>query len=309
MGGDESTLSQALVPRADETLRLPDGRALAFAEWGDPEGTPVLLFHGLPSSRLIFPDPETAAAMGVRAITIDRPGIGGSDAQPGHRIVDWPADVIAFADALGLDRFGVIGWSAGVSYALACAAVIPDRLSGVAATNSASAMIYLAGDDAEIRTRILDDEDQRILDIASNDTEAATREAISIGASWVEGVAEHPEQFLAGDHDEGDAWFFEDPARRDMFVDAVREGVRQGIEGFAVQWVAQLAPWGFRIEDISMPVHVWLGANDTITPPDVMARLTDRIPDHETHVWDDAGHNGIAKHLREVLTQVCGPGA
>ena len=191
--------------------------------------------------------------MGVRAITIDRPGIGGSDPQPGHRIADWPADVTAFADALGLDRFGVIGWSAGVPYALACAAMIPERLSGVATTNSASAMIYLARDDAEIRARILDDEDQHIMDIASSDLEAATREAISVGASWVEGVAEHPEQFLAGGHDEGDAWFFEDPARRDMFVDAIREGVRQGIDGFAQQWVAQLAPWGFRVEDIAMP--------------------------------------------------------
>ena len=110
-------------------------------------------------SRLFFPDPATAADLGVRAITLDRPGIGGSDPQADHRVADWPADVTALADALGIDRFGVIGYSAGVPYALACAALIPERLTGVAVTNSASAMIYLAREDPEVRAAVLDADD------------------------------------------------------------------------------------------------------------------------------------------------------
>ena len=304
MAEPNSSVNRALVPRIDTTLELPDGRTLAFAEWTDARATPIFFFHGFPMSRLFFPDPATAAELGVRAITLDRPGVGGSDPQADHRVADWPADVIALADALGIDRFGVIGNSAGVPYALACAALIPERLTGVAVTNSASAMIYLAREDPEIRAAVLDADDERIMDLFASDPEGAAKEVIEVGTEWVAGLAEHPEQILSGDDDEGDAWFFEDPARRDMFLDAIREAVRQGIDGVAVQWLAQLAPWGFRIEDIQMPIHVWLGANDRVTPPAVMRKLTDRIPDQVTTVWEDAGHNGIAKHLREVLTRM-----
>jgi len=296
-------MNEALVPRIDTTVALPDGRTLAYAEWTDARETPILYFHGLPTSRLFFPDPATAADLRVRAITLDRPGVGGSDPQADHRVADWPADVIALADALGIDRFGVIGHSAGVPYALACAALIPERLTGVAVTNSASAMIYLAREDPEVRAAVLDADDERIMRRFASDPEGAAKEVVEVGAEWVADLAEHPEQILTGD-DEGDAWFFEDPARRDMFLASIREAVRQGIDGFVGQWLAQLAPWGFRIEDIEMPVHVWLGANDRITPPPVMGKLTDRIPHHVTTVWEDAGHNGIAKHFGEVLTSV-----
>ena len=300
-------MSRALVPSIDTTLELRDGRTLAFAEWTDARAMPIFFFHGFPMSRLFFPDPATAADLGVRAITLDRPGVGGSDPQADHRVADWPGDVIALADAHGIDRFGVIGNSAGVPYALACAALIPERLTGVAVTNSASAMIYLAREDPEVRAAVLDADDERIMDLFASNPERAAKEVIEVGTEWVAGLAEHPEQILSGDDDEGDAWFFEDPARRDMFLDAIREAVRQGIDGVAVQWLAQLAPWGFRIEDIQMPVHVWLGANDRITPPPVMRKLTDRIPDQVTTVWEDAGHNAIAKHLREVLTRMRDP--
>jgi pimeloyl-ACP methyl ester carboxylesterase len=182
-------------------------------------------------SRLFFPDPETAAAVGVRAITLDRPGIGGSDPKAEHRVADWPADVIALADALGIDRFGVIGNSAGAPYALACAALIPERLTGVAMTNSASAMIYLAREDLEVRAAVLDGDDERIMDLLASDPEAAAREVVAVGTEWVAELAEHPQVILDGGDDEGDAWFFEDPARRDMILGAIREAVRQGIDG------------------------------------------------------------------------------
>src|SRR5436309_3076234 len=97
------------APARDSAIQLPDGRALAYAEWGDPDGRPVFYFHGMPASRLFVPDPEAAAGEHVRLIAADRPGMGGSDPQPGHVVADWPADVVALADALGLERFGVVG--------------------------------------------------------------------------------------------------------------------------------------------------------------------------------------------------------
>src|SRR5262249_11736586 len=121
------------VTATDQTQRLPDGRELGYAEWGDPDGAPVLYFHGTPASRLdpvCFPDAPAAA--GVRLLSLDRPGMGLSTFQRRRRIADWPADVSAFADALGLERFGVAGWSGGGPYVLACAWRLADRLTGAA---------------------------------------------------------------------------------------------------------------------------------------------------------------------------------
>jgi pimeloyl-ACP methyl ester carboxylesterase len=97
--------------RRDGGLSLPDGRSLAYAEWGTSSGPPVLLFHGGPGSRLFCPDYEATMSSGVRLITIDRPGFGGSDPHPGRTLLSWADDVAGLADALHLDRFAVI-WNA-----------------------------------------------------------------------------------------------------------------------------------------------------------------------------------------------------
>jgi len=87
-----------IPPRVDDLLALPDGRSLAYAEFGDPDGRPVLFFHATPGVRLIAPD---------------RPGVGRSTPQPHRRLLDWPDDVRHLADALGLERFAVVGFSNG----------------------------------------------------------------------------------------------------------------------------------------------------------------------------------------------------
>jgi pimeloyl-ACP methyl ester carboxylesterase len=292
------------VPRDDSAIRLPDGRALAYAEWGDPGGRPVFLFHGMPGSRRFIPDPAAAADEQVRLITADRPGMGRSDPQPGHATGDWPADVVALADALGFDRFGVVGWSAGTPYVLACAARIAERLRGAAGTTSAAAMRYLFDEDEEIREQLIDDDERAILAMLhEHGREAAERRAADDAADWVRGVAQHPEQLVEGT-DPGDEWYLEDADRKAAFVESLREAVRQGAEAMAPQFVAQVAPWGFRLEDITIPVHVWAGANDRITPPDRMQMVAERIPRVTFTIWDDAGHAGIAKYFRDVLREL-----
>jgi pimeloyl-ACP methyl ester carboxylesterase len=299
----DAQVRPGVTPARDSTIRLPDGRVLAFAEWGDLDGRPVFLFHGMPGSRLLMPDPDAAVDEHVRVITADRPGMGKSEPQPGHRMGDWPADVVALADALDLGRFGVVGWSAGTPYVFACAALIPERLTGAAATTSAASLRYLFDQDAELREALIDDDERAILEMLPQGRDATERRVAADAADWVRGIAERPEQLAEGS-DPGDEWYLEDPDRRSNFVESFREAVRQGAEAMAPQFVAQIAPWGFRLEDIAMPVHVWAGANDRITPPDLMRRVADRIPDHTFTVWEDVGHAGIAKYLRDVLREL-----
>src|SRR4051794_235788 len=106
-----------MPPRVDDGLVLSDGRRLGFAEWGPEDGRPVFQFHGSPAGRLDrWGDASALDRLGVRLITIDRPGIGRSDRQRGRRVVDWADDVRELADQIGTKRFAVVGFSLGGPY-------------------------------------------------------------------------------------------------------------------------------------------------------------------------------------------------
>lgn len=127
------------APQETRLLRLPDGRIIEYAERGEPDGFPVFYFHGTPSNHreAEFASPES---LGIRLITPDRPGAGRSTPVVGRRLLDWPGDVVQIADALGIDRFAVVGASGGGPYALACAFAIPERLTGCAVLSGIAPM-------------------------------------------------------------------------------------------------------------------------------------------------------------------------
>ena len=115
------------------SLELKDGRQLAFAEYGDPDGQPIFYFHGLPGSRLEAGHlHEIAVANNFRLIGLDRPGMGLSSIEPKRSLLSWVADVEAFADSMGIDKFSIIGHSGGAPFVAACAYIMPQRLNGAA---------------------------------------------------------------------------------------------------------------------------------------------------------------------------------
>src|SRR5690348_6314631 len=110
-----STMFQtASATTAETAITLRDGRALGYAEFGDPTGAPVILLHGWCGSRLTrHPDDQLTASLGVRLIGVDRPGVGLSDRKPRRTLLDWPDDLEQLMDALDLQQAGVVGHSAG----------------------------------------------------------------------------------------------------------------------------------------------------------------------------------------------------
>src|SRR3954462_7076760 len=128
----------AVAAPPDQEHRLPDGRSLAYCEYGVPDGVPVFNFHGLPGSRIdtrIIA--EEARSAGLRLIAADRPGIGRSDPVRGKRTyAGWAQDIASLADALGIERFSVVGYSCGGPYALAVAAELPERVERVGLVSS-----------------------------------------------------------------------------------------------------------------------------------------------------------------------------
>lgn len=116
-----------------ETIKLKDGRILAYEKYGDPKGKPFFYFHGWPASRLSGKHVAKAAEkLKLRLISPDRPGIGFSTFKPNRKLLDWPDDIIQLADHLGIKKFSVAGSSGGGPYVLACAYKIPDRLVSAA---------------------------------------------------------------------------------------------------------------------------------------------------------------------------------
>ena len=119
----------------NQFITLKDKRRLGFAEYGSATGMPVLAFFGT-AARFLRPPDEVTEGLGIRLITVERPGIGLSDFQAGRTLLDWPADLLELADALALERFAVIGASQGGPYAAACAYKIPHRLTAVSLVSS-----------------------------------------------------------------------------------------------------------------------------------------------------------------------------
>jgi pimeloyl-ACP methyl ester carboxylesterase len=275
----------------DAAIQLTDGRSLGFCEWGHRGGPVVLAFHGSPGSRLWWPDQEGAAP--ARLVTVDRPGYGRSDPMPGRPVAGWVADVAALTEALGIDRFGVVGWSGGAPYAAAVAARMSDRLTGVCLASSAS-LTYI------LDTTELDDEDLDNLEaIARDGAKVATLRYAETLRDWADGVQD-------GSVADGDTSLFDDPGFAAGFVGSVEEGLRQGAVGAATDWIALLRPWGFSLADISIHVDLWLGAQDVKVDRTAFEAVVRGLSDASFTLWPDAGHFGPARHWADVLAAAIG---
>ncbi|HBY99259.1 MAG TPA: alpha/beta hydrolase [Chloroflexi bacterium] len=272
------------MDRLNNRIRLPDGRLLGYAEYGDPAGKPVFFFHGWPSSRLAARPIDEPAARGARVIAIDRPGIGLSDFKPGRTIGEWPDDVVAVADRLGIDRFAVAGASGGGPYAAVCALKIPERLT-IAALISGVAPIEMPGAAA-----ILGQRSQMLFRLARR-------------APWilrlplalrVRRARRDPERFLlewTATMPETDRATLLGPAGigRQLIEDYI-EAFRAGTCGLAWEAGLYMRPWGFRLEEITMEVHLWQGEKDVHIPPAMGRYQASVIPRCRATFWANESH-------------------
>ena len=283
--------------QASQTLTLSDGRTLGFAEWGDPVGKPIFHFHGSSSSRLEHPPFEGSLA-GVRLITVDRPGHGLSDFQPNRQLLDWPKDVVALAEHLDIARFAVSGWSFGGPYAIACASAIPDRLSAVGLISSFAP--YDRPNATAGAARFI----KIALGLARWLPWRLGRQLMKIqGRALVnnpEGTARRMLSSLPG----ADRRVLEDPQVTDVLLPAMSESYRNGADGAAWEGAMLVRPWGFRLEDISIPVEIWHGEADVNDPVQCAEYLRDTIPHTHATIFPGEGHFLILKRWGEILTRL-----
>lgn len=280
---------RSLLMGADHHVVLPDGRRLAYADWGDPAARAVLYFHGGLSCRLdIGFGAEDAKTDGTRLIAPDRPGIGGSDRSRGRSVASWAADVSALADGLSLGRFAVLGWSAGAPYALACAALLPDRVTSVATVGGAPPLQGRA-DVKELGLR-----GDRMLFPLAHHVPALAAPVLAITGRMP--VRLLRKQLLADIRSTADR-----AAVAEFDWRAVREAVRHGGAGTVDDYRALAADWGFDPATITAPVTLWHGGDDDLVPIAHARRLAYLIPAARYEVVRGAGHFLLHGHLAAVL--------
>jgi pimeloyl-ACP methyl ester carboxylesterase len=291
----KSRVSARPLRRKDRVIRLRDGRQLGYAEYGDPKGRAIFFFHGFGTTRLICPpDERPALEMGIRLVAVDRPGIGLSDAQPGRRLLDWPADVAQLADRLGIGSFSVIGWSGGGPYALACGHSLPNRVEAVGLVSSPAP---LAGTSERGYLRRMD----------RNAVRAAGRAPWMIRLAlwhWGRPQRRDAERFFeesVADMCAADQAVLAEPELRGLMIANSAELYRQGGRGMYDEALVLARPWGFQLSELRVPVLVWHGERDDTVPLAMADYLARAIPAAQVSIHREEGHHLLYRRWPEIL--------
>lgn len=288
-------------------LRLADGRYLDVVESGLPDGQVLIFHHGTPGSSVPFRDMEAAAhRQGLRLVTTSRPGYGDSTRQMGRRVVDVAADTSAVLDSIGADRCLIAGWSGGGPHALACGALLPERVAAVAiiagvAPYTTDGLDWMAGmgdDNIEEFGAALEGEAELRPYLEKQRVELQSATAADLVTSLrtllppVDGTA------LTGE-------FGEDLAAN------FREALRVGVDGWVDDDLAFTRPWGFNLAEIATPTMLWQGSSDLMVPFSHGEWLAERIPGVVTHLEEGEGHlsirlGGLNSILQELMNVAAG---
>jgi pimeloyl-ACP methyl ester carboxylesterase len=275
------------------TLETPDGRTLAYATWGDPDGFPILSLHGTPGCRFNrWPTDDVYTRAGAFWVTHDRAGYGRSDRHRGRRAVDEAADVAALADELGLDRFGITGGSGGGPHVLACAARLPDRV-GRAICLVGVAPLGSPGLSEEEWLDGMDPENVKEFRWAQAGEDVLTSELEAEQKRLEERVAVDPSTILDDfDLSESDRAELARPEAMQVIRETALEQCVNGVGGWVDDDLAFLEPWGFELGEISVPVLIRYGLTDVLVPPAHGEWLAANVPGCVVEVEDAAGHMG-----------------
>jgi pimeloyl-ACP methyl ester carboxylesterase len=282
-------------------FELAHGRRLAWDEYGDPDGAPVLYFHGVPSTALdigMFDGPRLAAELGIRLLSVDRPGCGRSDRLPGRRLVDWPGDVRALADGLGLGRFAVLGWSGGAPYALACADRLGDRVTSVALV---SGVVPFGTPGVAAATHPTPRRFFRLC-LTSPPLGRTMLRLMRLG------VERDPAAFLRQTAEalpQVDREILAQPAVADAYRGALSACLRPGPVGAQADTALAVGRWEMSLSTLAPPVTLWHGGQDGEAPLIGARWLADQVPGSRLNVLPDEGHLSlVAHHGGQILKEL-----
>jgi len=280
-------------------VEFPEGAVVAFQVYGVPNGVPVMFCHGWPSSctmaRLTY---EPARDLGIRIISLDRPGISGSSLQPDRKLSDWPRVVERIVDHLGVREFRILAISGGAPYAYATAVAMPQRVQAIAIVGGAPPMAELVDREGLLqlyrwmlalyrtRPRLL----RRLFHLV--------RPVLSLRPP----VRFRPLLLKMLMLRKCDAESLRDAAAFEAIFESQRRAWRSSAEGVMADAQIYAQPWGFAIEDVRVPVRLWHGKEDRAFSVHLAEQVAKRLPNCKARFVDDAGHYSLPiRHMREIL--------
>jgi pimeloyl-ACP methyl ester carboxylesterase len=284
-------------PKLEGNIAVGDDRQIGFAEFGDPQGRAVFWLHGTPGARRQIPMEARVYAeqREIRLIGVDRPGIGSSTPYQYDTVFAFADDLRTIADTLGIDKFEVIGLSGGGPYTLACAAAMPDRvvaagvLGGVAPVRGADA---IGGGVSTLISAAAP-----VVELAG----APLRLAASTLIRLIRPVAEPALYAYARISPEADRQLLVRPEFKAMFLDDLLNGSRKQLAAPFADVVVFARDWGFRLEEVKVPVRWWHGDRDHIVPFEHGQHVVSRLPDAQlTHLPGESHLAGLGR-AEEIL--------
>jgi pimeloyl-ACP methyl ester carboxylesterase len=286
---------------APSTLRLPDGRTLAYDDVGDPSGPVVVYLHGTPDSRRARPPDEVTAAAGVRLLAVDRPGAGASDPNPAGTLAALGDDLAALLDDRGVDQALLLGWSAGGLYALAAAPRLGSTVVGIGLVGTVPPVEAYA--DAGLLAALSPSR----RGFAALATEVPAADLAAEAGPYLVPDPLTPElaraHVLEGAGETGRRELGAVPGALDALAAALADGARQGPTALVDDLRRQLEP-GLDLAAVAAPVRAFHGGDDPVSPAEVGAWLVARLPSAVLDLTPTAGHHLLFPRWRGILRAV-----
>jgi pimeloyl-ACP methyl ester carboxylesterase len=283
-------------------VQLQDGGVVAFQEYGDANGVPVIFCHGWPSSCTMAQlTDEPARELCVRIISPDRPGISGSSLQPNRTLADWPRVAERLLDHLGIGEFRAIGISGGAPYVYATAGAMPERVRAIAVVSGAPPIAELSNHEGLLRLyrwmlALYKTQPQLLKTLFR-----LTRPVLSLRPP----VRFRPLVLKMLMLQPWDAESLRDAAAFEAIFDSQRRAWCGSVEGVIADAQIYARPWGFSLEDIRVPVRLWHGKQDRAFSVRLAEEVAKRLPDCKARFIDEAGHYSLPiRHMREILADL-----
>ena len=283
---------------AEGTISRPDGRVVAWATWGDASGRPMLALHGTPGSRLDrSPDPGLLDRVGAHVVTFDRPGYGRSTVHSERTMLSVADDALAVADALGWDEFAVFGVSGGGPHALAVARQAPERTRALGLAVGA------------VPTELIDPDDlialnREAMRRASEDGRAGLAEFLAEPAAAIAADPGAALDAVMADAPPTDVELLRRPDLREVLVESMTEAFANGPQGWFDDSWALIAPWGFGLQEVTVPVQMWCGELDRNVPTKAVERMAAELDVKSLEIIPGAGHFGWLAHHERILGEL-----
>jgi pimeloyl-ACP methyl ester carboxylesterase len=280
-----------------QIIALASGRAVALEEYGAPDGRPVFFFHGWPASgvqgALIA---DAATELGLRILSMDRPGIGQSSQHPARRLTDWPPMLAEVADRIGVKEFRVLGVSGGSPYAFASAWALPDRVEVAAVVCGAPPLAEMTDVSALHPAYRVLLRTYRFQPLLVRALIAACRPfALGNPPGWMVNLS-------LRSLPAPDAEVICDPVLGPKFLANFRGAFRGSAAGVFTDATIYAEPWGFPLEDVRTPVRLWHGRQDHNFAWQTAETMARRLPACELRIVEGEGHFSLAVRRRaEIL--------